>query len=110
MYAWIWNRLPGNALVRAFLSLVLFIAVVAVLFKWIFPWAEPLLPFGDVTVDNGGTNSVQPAGTSSATPSGGTTSSGTQSSGTSAKPSTAPSLNGAALPTYVPLVPTGVAA
>ena len=100
MYAWIWNRLPGNALVRAFLSLVLFVAAVAVLFKWIFPWAEPLLPFGDVTVDNGGTNSVQPVGTPSATPSG----------GTSAKPSTAPSLNGAALPTYVPLVPTGVAA
>ena len=100
MYAWIWNRLPGNALVRVFLSLVLFVAVVAVLFKWIFPWAEPLLPFGDVTVDNGGTNSVQPVGTPTATP----------SAGTSAKPSTAPSLNGAALPTYVPLVPTGVAA
>ena len=100
MYAWFWNRLPGNALVRTFLSLVLFIAVVAVLFKWIFPWAEPLLPFGDVTVDNGGTNSVQPVGTPTATP----------SAGTSAKPSTAPSLNGAALPTYVPLVPTGVAA
>ena len=104
MYAWIWNRLPGNALVRAFLSLVLFIAVVAVLFKWIFPWAEPLLPFGDVTVDNGGTNSVQPVGTPTATPSAGT------SGKSSAKPSTAPSLNGAALPTYVPLVPTGVAA
>lgn len=106
MYAWIWNRLPGNALVRAFLSLVLFVAAVAVLFKWIFPWAEPLLPFGDVTVDNGGTSSVQPVGTPGATPSG----AGTQSSGASAKPSTAPSLNGAALPTYVPLVPTGVAA
>jgi len=104
MYAWIWNRLPGNALVRVFLSLVLFVAVVAVLFKWIFPWAEPLLPFGDVTVDNGGTNSVQPVGTPTATPSAGT------SGKSSVKPSTAPSLNGAALPTYVPLVPTGVAA
>ncbi|MFC1439277.1 hypothetical protein ABUW04_13520 [Streptacidiphilus sp. N1-10] len=103
MYAWIWNRLPGNALVRAFLSLVLFVAVVAVLFKWIFPWAEPLLPFGDVTVDNGGTSSVQPVAPGS-TPSAGA------SAKSSAKPSTAPSLNGAALPTYVPLVPTGVAA
>jgi hypothetical protein len=100
MYAWIWNRLPGNALVRVFLSLVLFVAVVAVLFRWVFPWAEPLLPFGDVTVNNGTTTGVQPVGTPSATPSG----------ATSAKPSTAPSLNGAALPTYVPLVPTGVAA
>ena len=105
MYAWIWNRLPGNALVRVFLSLVLFVAVVAALFTWIFPWAEPLLPFGDVTVNNGGTTGVQPVGTS-ATPSGTARSPGTSS----AKPSTAPSLNGAALPTYVPLVPTGVAA
>ncbi|WP_052433264.1 hypothetical protein [Streptacidiphilus carbonis] len=107
MYAWIWNRLPGNALVRAFLSLVLFVAVVAVLFKWVFPWAEPLLPFGDVTVDNGGTNSVQPVGSPSAKPSTGTSSAKPSTSSTS---STAPSLNGAALPTYVPLVPTGVAA
>jgi hypothetical protein len=26
--------------------------VVYVLFQYIFPWAEPLLPFNDVTVDN----------------------------------------------------------
>jgi hypothetical protein len=100
VYSWIWHRLPGNGLVRAFLSLVLFLAVVAVLFQWVFPWAEPLLPFGDVTVNNGGTTSVQPVGTPGATPS-------TAPSG-SGKPS-APALNGAALPTYLPLVPTGVA-
>jgi hypothetical protein len=26
--------------------------VVYVLFNFVFPWAEPLLPFNDVTVDN----------------------------------------------------------
>jgi len=51
MYSWIWRHLPGNTLVRAVISLVLALAVVYVLFQYVFPWAEPLLPFGDVTVD-----------------------------------------------------------
>jgi hypothetical protein len=53
MYGWIWRHLPGNAWVRALISLMLFLAVVYVLFQYIFPWAEPLLPFNQVTVDNG---------------------------------------------------------
>lgn len=52
MYGWIWRHLPGNAFVRALFSLVLVLAVVYVLFQYVFPWAEPLLPFNDVTVDN----------------------------------------------------------
>ncbi|MFJ6631049.1 hypothetical protein ACIQMR_06485 [Streptomyces sp. NPDC091376] len=51
MYGWIWRHLPGNAWVRAFISLVLVLAVVYGLFQYVFPWAEPLLPFNDVTVD-----------------------------------------------------------
>ncbi|GAA2237516.1 hypothetical protein GCM10010232_25380 [Streptomyces amakusaensis] len=51
MYGWIWRHLPGNAWVRAFISLVLVLGAVYVLFQYVFPWAEPLLPFGDVTVD-----------------------------------------------------------
>ena len=99
MYGWIWHRLPGNTLVRSVISLVLFLAAVLILFTWVFPWAEPLLPFGDVTVNTTGTNSVQPVGTPTPGPS---------PAGT-AKP-TAPVLNGAARPTYVPLSPTGVVA
>jgi hypothetical protein len=53
MYAWIWRTLPGNVWVKLLLSLLLIAAVVYVLFTWVFPWAEPLLPFGDVTVDSG---------------------------------------------------------
>jgi hypothetical protein len=52
MYGWIWRHLPGNVWVRAAISLAL--ATVFVLFQYVFPWAEPLLPFNDVTVDNGG--------------------------------------------------------
>ncbi|GGX78087.1 hypothetical protein GCM10010515_52480 [Streptomyces fructofermentans] len=52
MYGFIWRLLPGNALIKALLSIVLVLAVVYVLFQYVFPWAEPLLPFNDVTVDN----------------------------------------------------------
>ncbi len=55
MYGWIWRHLPGNTLVRAVLALALVLGLVYVLFQYVFPWAEPLLPFGDVTVDGGGT-------------------------------------------------------
>ena len=51
MYVWIWRHLPGNTWVRVFLSLVLVLAVVALLFFVVFPWVEPKLPFNDVTVD-----------------------------------------------------------
>ncbi|EST27185.1 membrane protein [Streptomycetaceae bacterium MP113-05] len=53
MYGWIWRHLPGNTVVRACTSLVLALGVTFLLFQYVFPWAEPLLPFGDVTVDGG---------------------------------------------------------
>jgi hypothetical protein len=57
MYAWIWRSLPGPTPVRAILALLLALAVVAILFLWVFPWLEPRLPFTDVTVDPGGSAS-----------------------------------------------------
>ncbi|MFE5851603.1 hypothetical protein ACFQ61_00040 [Streptomyces sp. NPDC056500] len=54
MYGWIWRHLPGNAWLRALLSLALVLMAVYVLFQHVFPWAEPLLPFNDVTVDGAG--------------------------------------------------------
>ncbi|UQS31700.1 hypothetical protein J5J01_08815 [Streptomyces fradiae] len=51
MYGWIWRHLPGNAWVRGLISLMLALGVVFLLFQYVFPWAEPLLPFNDVTVD-----------------------------------------------------------
>jgi small-conductance mechanosensitive channel len=53
MYAWLWRHLPGPTPVRVLLAAALFVAVVAVLFTWVFPWLEPRLPFTDVTVDTG---------------------------------------------------------
>ncbi|MFI8850590.1 hypothetical protein [Streptomyces sp. 891-h] len=63
MYGWIWRHLPGNVYVRALISVVLVVGVVFLLFQYVFPWAEPLLPFNDVTVDGaaGSTGPVRSA-------------------------------------------------
>jgi len=51
MYGLLWRLLPGPWPVRLVLFLLLVVAAVALLWFVIFPWAEPLLPFGDVTVE-----------------------------------------------------------
>jgi hypothetical protein len=58
LYGWIWKHLPGPWPLKALLALALLIAVVLVLFQWVFPWLEPRLPFNQVTVDEGATTSV----------------------------------------------------
>ena len=51
MYSWFWRHLPGPLPVRLLLALLVLTAIVLLLFFVVFPWAEPLLPFSDVTVD-----------------------------------------------------------
>jgi hypothetical protein len=51
VYAWIWRHLPGPTAIRVLIVAVAFMALVAVLFTWVFPWLEPRLPFTDVTVE-----------------------------------------------------------
>ena len=65
MYLWIWRRLPGGVIAKLAGSLVLFLAVVALLLFVVFPWAEPLLPFDDVQV---GTTTGQESGPDAAVP------------------------------------------
>ncbi len=52
MYAWLWRRLPGPWPAKLAAALVGLAAVVALLFTVVFPWAEPRLPFSNVTVDS----------------------------------------------------------
>jgi hypothetical protein len=52
VYGFIWRHLPGPAAAKAVIALVLVLAVVALLLFVVFPWAEPRLPFNDVTVDH----------------------------------------------------------
>jgi hypothetical protein len=56
VYAWIWRRLPFGLPGKLIGSLILIAGVVALLWLWAFPTAEPLLPFDDVNVtdQNGG--------------------------------------------------------
>lgn len=54
MYTWIWRTLPGGRPGKLAGSLFLLLVVGALLFFVVFPYVEPRLPFGDVTVtDNG---------------------------------------------------------
>jgi hypothetical protein len=49
VYGWIWRHLPGPVAVKVLEATVLLLAVLALLFLVVFPWAEPRLPFNDVT-------------------------------------------------------------
>lgn len=49
MYTFIWRHLPGPVAVKMLEALILFLAIVALLFFVIFPWIEPYLPFDRVT-------------------------------------------------------------
>lgn len=53
MYSWIWRTLPGGLPGKLLGSLLLIAAAVAVLFLFVFPAIEPLLPLNDVTVEPG---------------------------------------------------------
>jgi hypothetical protein len=50
MYAFLWRHLPGGTSSKVLLSVVLVLAVCALLLFVVFPWVEPRLPFNDVTV------------------------------------------------------------
>jgi hypothetical protein len=50
VYGWIWRTLPGGTRGKALLAGLLLLAVVALLLFVVFPWAEPHLPFNQVTV------------------------------------------------------------
>jgi hypothetical protein len=63
MYSWIWRKLPGGLAGKLIGSLVLVVAVVAVLMLVVFPWIGPKLPFNHVTVD-----APTPAGSSTSAP------------------------------------------
>lgn len=48
---WIWNSLPGPALVRLLILLVIIVGVVFVLFEYVFPWASHYFDIQETTVE-----------------------------------------------------------
>jgi hypothetical protein len=61
VYSWIWRRLPGGLPGKLAGSLLLITAAVLLLFFVVFPAVEPLLPFGDVTVEQDSAGRRAPA-------------------------------------------------
>jgi hypothetical protein len=37
IYSWLWRQLPGNAIVKISITLGLVVALILVLFGWVFP-------------------------------------------------------------------------
>lgn len=56
MYGWLWRIFPGGLAGKLLCSAVLAGAVVVVLFLYVFPEVERLLPFQNVTVDETGSS------------------------------------------------------
>ena len=50
MYTWIWWHLPGGRPGKIAGSLLLVVAVSALLLFVVFPWLDPHLPFNQITV------------------------------------------------------------
>ena len=50
MYGWIWRHLPGPLAVKVLISLVIAAGVLTLLWLFVFPWVEHLLPLGAVTI------------------------------------------------------------
>jgi len=53
VYGWLWRQLPGPLPVRTLIAVLALAAVLLLLFTVVFPYVETLLPFNDVTVDEG---------------------------------------------------------
>lgn len=51
MYAALWRILPGPVWVRVIILIVLLAAVLYVLFTFVFPWAQTLIPVPDATIE-----------------------------------------------------------
>ena len=50
MYASLWRVLPGPVWLRILILLVLFIALLAVLATWVYPWVDTIVDPQDATV------------------------------------------------------------
>jgi hypothetical protein len=63
MYGWLWRNLPGPWWGKVLMLGAAAAGVVALCFQFLFPWASPLLPFNNVTVeeDDGGTSTPPPS-------------------------------------------------
>ncbi len=50
MYEWIFRHLPGPTWLRVIEVLIVVTVIVAVLFQWVFPWAQEYFHLSDSRV------------------------------------------------------------
>lgn len=60
MYGWLWRNLPGPWWVKTLMLAAAATGVVALCFQFVFPWASPMLPFNNVTVEDDGSSTPPP--------------------------------------------------
>ena len=58
MYEWIWRKLPFGLPGKIVGSALLLAAAIAILWFWVFPAAEPLLPFDEASLRPGNVEAV----------------------------------------------------
>ena len=68
MYGWLWRQIPGGLAGKVAGMAALGLAVLAVLFFFLFPWIEPRLPWNEVTVDTPSISQTQQPSPASPTP------------------------------------------
>jgi uncharacterized membrane protein len=61
MYGWLWRVFPGGLIGKIVCSVLLGAIAAALLFVFVFPRVESLLPFQDVTVDTGSSSAPSPS-------------------------------------------------
>jgi hypothetical protein len=61
VYGWLWRIFPGGLIGKVVCSILLAAAATVLLFLFVFPRVESLLPFQDVTVDNGSSSTPSPS-------------------------------------------------
>ena len=62
MYAALWRRLRGGTPAKIAQLVLLAALVVTICFVWVFPAVNPLLPYNQVTVTTGSTQSTRTPG------------------------------------------------
>ncbi len=51
MYIWIWRHLPGGTAIKGTVAALLVLGPCSLLFFVVFPYIEPRLPLGGVTIE-----------------------------------------------------------
>lgn len=60
MYAWLWQRLPGDTSTKAFAAFVGVLVICVILWYVVFPWIEPRVQFDHGSTVDGGGSSAPP--------------------------------------------------